>query len=252
MDESGEFPAPVKSMLGGSHQVYPDGIPLSRPAPGEPPLTRFGGWAFEDMLGQPRPRLFTTHMRAENLPPSLSRRARLVMISRNPKDALVSHYYFLKKIFSEGKYPQLKQHLAGGMAGFYDSFNRTVRAAGPSYGDYYTWHRDMAALMEQKGSHSFLTFYELLQVDFRAEIARLAKFLQIPLPQAKFDALAKHVSFDAMLDRQVMTMRKGVVGDYVGHLSPAHWQRMDELFDERLGDIAALRPLRANMGTESR
>merc|ERR1719428_2495225 len=121
MDEKGNFPAPLETMLGSASQVYPDALPLKRdegcdgltftdtsPRMFEAPLEdAVQDAGFEDLLAQQRPRLFSCHIRAENLPADLSERGRLVLISRNPKDALVSGFFFLRKL-QEKRFPDGK------------------------------------------------------------------------------------------------------------------------------------------------
>jgi hypothetical protein len=59
-------------------------------------------------------------------------------------------------------------------------------------------------------------------------------------------ALEKFSKFGA---RPSMTLRKGVVGDHVNHLTPQHWDRMDAVFAGRLGDLPELRPIWKWSGT---
>ena len=61
-------------------------------------------------------------------------------------------------------------------------------------------------------------------------------------------ALRQHVSMDAMaMEREVVTVRKGIVGDYKSHLTPQHWQAVDEAFTQRLGAVPAMAPLQRFM-----
>ena len=134
MSEDGTFPRELEGWLGSSGQVYPDGIPAA--PPGVP--NKFSGSTVHDMAEQESPRLFTTHIRAGNLPPSLLTGAddaigstggagRMVVICRNPKDACVSGYYFAKKL-SEGPYPQLKPVVEKGLQGAWEGYLRDTDA----------------------------------------------------------------------------------------------------------------------------
>jgi hypothetical protein len=83
-----------------------------------------------------------------------------------------------------------------------------------------------------------------VQENLEGEVQRLASFLGLgALPAAKLAALRRRVSLDAMSDRSVITVRKGVVGDYSTHLTPAHWEKMNRRFQERLGDVPTFEPL---------
>jgi hypothetical protein len=130
MDERGEFASPLDEMVGASGQVYPDGVSATRAdgragaaaqrAAVPPPVRRaifpvdlaatatdelapvfFGGWSVADLIAQPAPRLFSSHIKAANLPTSLASpgsQARLVLCTRCPKDALLSGYFFVEKL----------------------------------------------------------------------------------------------------------------------------------------------------------
>ena len=89
------------------------------------------------------------------------------------------------------------------------------------------------ALQEELGERGTITSYEELKTNFEVEVRRLAAFIGVDLPQAKFDALAAHVSFDSMLGRDIATMRKGMVGDFEEHLTPGHWAEVDAAFTSK-------------------
>jgi hypothetical protein len=76
----------------------------------------FGGWSVEDLIAQPAPRLFSSHIKAANLPSALSAsdsRARLVLCARCPKDALLSGYFFVEQL-DAATFPALRQWFRGG------------------------------------------------------------------------------------------------------------------------------------------
>lgn len=242
-NEHGSLSKAIKEYIGGSMQVYPDGVPHSTPG------KFFGGATFDDLLAQPSPRLFTTHAKAADLP-VLKRGGRLVLIARNPKDALISQFFFFKKmaggtrLHPDGN-PVMKKAVAGGLEAAYDAYLEPIHSADSTYGSFWEYYRDMAKLSEQLGpSRAFVTFYERLHEDFDGEVRRLAAFLELPLSETKLDALKAHVSFKAMATRAVPTMRKGVVGDFHSHLTPTHWSKVERCFEDTLGSVKALAPLR--------
>lgn len=104
-DEAGNKLPPVG--IGATSQVYPDAItlrrggacdPLTAPQADEMRRKFFGEWGFEDdMLGQPSPRLISTHMYGAALPAALTAadgQGRLVIVLRNLKDTLCSLHFF--------------------------------------------------------------------------------------------------------------------------------------------------------------
>jgi hypothetical protein len=242
MDEHGECEF-GDLVIGSTTQVYPDAIGVDKDPTSSGSPKKFG---VNDLLRQPRPRLISSHIRAGNLPPSLGSAGKLVMISRNPKDALISAFFFFTKLWKmmEAAGPSanmsaegFKSRVGKGLEHFYEIYNEVyeTKEGQYAYGDYYTWHTDMLKLGNQLGpSRFFSTFYEQMHADFRGEVHRLADFLNVPMTEAKFQALAKRVSFDAMADRKHITARKGVVGDHKEHLTRAHWARMELYFDQYL------------------
>jgi hypothetical protein len=231
MDEHGHFVAPEQTLLGSSGQVYPDSMP-ERFAPDDgsgddddagggvaqpdgPSCHRdfgfasTGRWCFEDMLAQPEPRLFSTHSRAQNLPTSLQQgQGKLIVIGRNPKDAIVSAHFFHKKLASQAAGGDSAGLATGSMQSTCNAWNTGSggdeggQVEHGAYGDYYSWHREQVELLSLIGEdRATITFYETLKEDFDAEVQRLAAFLGLPLPKAKLDAVKKRVAFDAMNER---------------------------------------------------
>ena len=255
MDDRGEFPAPLEELAGARGQIYPDGVPVSlrgagdeAPHPG--PQPRRG--SIEALLEQPNPRLFTSHIRANQLPVALRENGRLVMIARNPKDALVSAWFFQQMLNETGFFPErndtgVERGLEGAFEDYLESIPESEIPRG-AYGDYWKYYRDMLGLAEQLGpERATWTFYETLQTDFEAEVVRIADFLDVPLSPAKLEKLADFVAFDKAKERGSMTTRMGVTNDHVNHLTPKHWERMDAMFAEKMGDLDAFAPLRPYM-----
>ena len=137
-------------------------------------------------------------------------------------------------------------------------------STGSGYGDWFTYTRSMAQLVEELGpTRGAMTYYEQLHEDFAAELHRIAAMLKVPMSQAKLKAIAEYVSFDAMAAGKVpggqrnnrfgnVLMRKGIVGDHVNYLTPGHWQRMENIFEGRLGDVPLAQPLRRWMSASGK
>jgi len=253
MDEAGEFVAPPEELVGARGQVYPDAVPVSLSGANDEALhpgSQMRGGSIEALLAQPDPRLFTTHIRASQLPLALRENGRLVMIARNPKDALVSAWFFQQKLNAAGL-PRADTGIERGMEGTFEDYLESIpepEIPHGAYGDYWKYYRDMLELVEELGpERATWTFYETLQTDFEAEVGRLAGFLGVPLPPAKLEKLAEFVAFDNAKERGSMTTRKGVTRDYLNHLTPEHWARVDEVFAERMGGLEAFAPLRPYM-----
>lgn len=242
MDRAGNFAAAEQTLLGSSGQLYPDSMParfheheLTDSAHDHCRKFGFastGRWCFEDMLEQPAPRLFSTHTRAQNLPSSLLEgQGRLIVISRNPKDAIVSAHFFSEKLAAlAGNGASRAEVAPPSMQNTCNVWNasHSEQPEDGAYGDYYSWHREQTALLSKLGEgRAMITFYETLQAsqsphsaspdcyaammcwcacfvpqdNFDNEIRRLADFLEIELPVEKLSALKERVHFDAMAER---------------------------------------------------
>eukprot|EP01046_Picozoa_sp_COSAG06_P025335 COSAG06_NODE_2124_length_7540_cov_3.145794_3_plen_183_part_00 len=169
-----------RTSSGGRGQVYPDAVPVSTSAAHDAtlhPTSQMRGMSIETLLGQPDPRLLTTHIRANQLPTALHKNGRLIVVARNPKDALVSAWFFQQKLNAAGL-PRADTGIERGMEGAFDDYLSSIPEAEiphGAYGDYWKYYRDMLSLVEQLGpDRATLTFYETLQTDFEAEVSRLA------------------------------------------------------------------------------
>eukprot|EP00628_Pelagophyceae_sp_CCMP2097_P001214 CAMPEP_0184089156 /NCGR_PEP_ID=MMETSP0974-20121125/6586_1 /TAXON_ID=483370 /ORGANISM="non described non described, Strain CCMP2097" /LENGTH=352 /DNA_ID=CAMNT_0026391873 /DNA_START=28 /DNA_END=1083 /DNA_ORIENTATION=+ len=231
---------------GSSGQVYPDGIRAT--ANDVDVVKSFGGWSFDDMLAQRQPRLFTSHSRAEALPASLGDKGRLIVFARDPKDALVSGYFFVETLDAK-PISRLRAWHTNGMQGYFDAFTTdragaTDAADAPdaTYGDWWTWHRCAADRAAELRGRAHVCFFEAFVGDFDAEAHRLASFLKVPLTPTKLAALRRRVQIGGQSGATVQTERLGVVGDHRAHLTAAHWLKVDALFSKRVGEAPSLSP----------
>merc|ERR1712194_236207 len=116
-----------------------------------------------------------------------------------------------------------------------------------AYGSYYSHVRYADELIQAIGPERATVFYyEGLQEDFDGEVRRLAAFLEVPLSDAKLQAIREQTNPDGLKNRgaQLFTFRSGTVGDHKKHAEPLAWAQMDQWFEERLGDVPAAQPLR--------
>jgi len=86
-----------------------------------------------------------------------------------------------------------------------------------------------------------------MKEDLEGEVGRLAAFIGAPLPAAKLASLTERVSLGSMAERKVITVRKCVVGDWQEHLTAQDWAAVDDMFQERLGDVPLVAGLRRFM-----
>eukprot|EP00416_Gambierdiscus_australes_P018159 CAMPEP_0171072698 /NCGR_PEP_ID=MMETSP0766_2-20121228/11023_1 /TAXON_ID=439317 /ORGANISM="Gambierdiscus australes, Strain CAWD 149" /LENGTH=350 /DNA_ID=CAMNT_0011529307 /DNA_START=38 /DNA_END=1090 /DNA_ORIENTATION=- len=246
-------PLPVlDNETGAQGQLYPDAVPLERPRRAR---RQYGFASFRALREQPVPRLFSTHMREGMLPAGLSERGKLVYMMRNPKDTLTSLHFFLKKVagVSANKLAKVlaeEDWFGSGdnETGSYNRFNVWPEERSSWWcGSYYAHVLAMDALVRSLGKRARVMYYERLHENLPGEIRGLGDFLGVPMSDAKVKAVMERTSSAAMANR--LQLRKGVVGDHMKHLTPRHWQQMDQWFAERLRGAEIAKPLAKYMGS---
>jgi len=202
----------------------------------------FGCYSVDDLLNQPEPRLFSTHLFGERfLPNSLfeSDNGKVVIVVRNLKDVLVSLHHFrgVPKDDWLGN-----EHGPGSYARYIDL--ETPNA----FGSTFKWLKEMddvAKKLDPSG-RVCVVYYEALKNNLPAQLDRIAEFVGLGiLPLAKRQAVLKAIGFDAMKKNKNLTMlmRKGVIGDWKNYLSAEHWKEFDEIFDRECGGTSLAWPL---------
>ncbi|CAG12881.1 unnamed protein product, partial [Tetraodon nigroviridis] len=174
----------------------------------------------EDQL--PTPRAMVTHFPYHLMPPSLhTSKAKVIYVMRNPKDVLVSSYYF----------HQMAAFLQD--PGTFDEFLTTFLEGKVLFGKWTdhvkSWrHTDLGDRI------MFITYEEMVQ-DLPAALRRLSEFLGCNLSDQVIQKIAEHCSFKMMkknpmsnfslVPSQYMDsskspfLRKGVAGDWKNHFS---------------------------------
>ena len=267
--------------IGSSGQVYPDAIPLDDDdrkrrcskdggKAGNFVKKQFGDFTFQDLCDQPSPRLISTHLFGMELLPSellgiptknrdrddengaddKEGKGRLVIVLRNLKDVMCSLHFFL----GEAKDGWLGNEHGPG------SFNRFIDENCPNaFGSCFDWaiEQDKAVkfLQEQasrvlKKERVLVVYYEALKADLPAQIGRINTFLELPsLTNAKRMAVAEACGFSAMKGGSAgrmtsVIMRKGSIGDWRNHLNKECWEKFDDVFARKLGNVDITGPLR--------
>uniref|UniRef100_A0ACD6A6J5 Uncharacterized protein n=1 Tax=Avena sativa TaxID=4498 RepID=A0ACD6A6J5_AVESA len=187
----------------------------------------------------PSPRLLHTHMHYSMLPPSLADCCKMVYVCREPKDMLVSMWHFLKS--------------AGFNLSFPDLFELACHGQNP-YGPIWDHVLGYWAASTARPERVMFLRYEEMLADPVSTVRQLAGFLGVPFTAAEEAAgtpadIAEMCSIDAlrsldvnksgnnglfvMFGRQTF-FRKGVVGDWVNHMTPEMARRIDAIVDGKL------------------
>ncbi|CAK4666612.1 unnamed protein product [Aphanomyces euteiches] len=242
LDETGDFPPTYDSAkdtvaLG---QFYLDWMHRDKGHGPYPDNT------IDDIVNQPSPRIFSTHLRPEMVPPHVADKARVVYMLRNPKDTFVSFHHMVAK---------MRGGVQGGWLGT------------PEHQGTYSYYMERSYFEHLKAMQTFIDeqangrvlvlYYEDVVTNVRDNVRKLAAYLNVPLSDAKLDAIVTKSSFSNMQaaapEHRQMLFRKGGNGDWKNYIdtvdkdgmptpSAEQWQRFDDEL-AKLKDLPLAQPL---------
>ncbi|XP_057795649.1 cytosolic sulfotransferase 12-like [Salvia miltiorrhiza] len=186
-------------------------------------------------------RLFSTHISYQLLAKTLdSCECRVVYLTRNPKDTLVSLWHFMKK--RRANQPWTIDEAA-------DAFCRGVTPYGPYY-DHVIGYR---ALSLKRPENVMFVNYEEMKEDPHGHVKKLGDFLGCPFQEEdEVKEIVKNCSFEVQSSYEVNKseqsliknlfpynsfFRKGKTGDHVNYLSNELIQRIDTLTKQRFHSL---------------
>ncbi|XP_025902298.1 sulfotransferase 1 family member D1-like [Nothoprocta perdicaria] len=193
----------------------------------------------ELLATMPSPRLVKTHLPVQLLPKSFwEQDCKVIYVARNPKDVVVSYYYF---------YQMAKIHPDPGTK---EEFLQNFMAGKVAYGSWYSHVKDWWEKRKEK--RLLYLFYEDMKQDPRPEVQKVARFLGKELPESLVEKIVHHTSFQEMkknsaanyetLPEWVMDhnlspfMRKGITGDWKNHFTVAQNERFNKHYKEQMKD----------------
>ncbi|KAL0438600.1 UNVERIFIED_CONTAM: Cytosolic sulfotransferase 6 [Sesamum latifolium] len=191
----------------------------------------------------PQPGVFSTHLPLQVLSSSMiSSTCKIVYVSRNPLDQFISEREFLLKtrMLPDCKPLPLDQA--------FDMFCKGVHAFGPFWEHILGYWR---ASLENPDRVLFLQ-YEDMKRDSVSHVKKIAEFLGLPFSDEEekrglIGEISELCSFEKLKNLETNKtdvlhenvanssfFRKGEVGDWRNHLSPAMAERMKEVVDVKL------------------
>ncbi|XP_064543858.1 amine sulfotransferase-like [Drosophila montana] len=188
----------------------------------------------------PSPRLIKSHLPLPLLPAQLwQKKAKVVYVFRNPKDAWVSAYYHGVTIgFNYGS--TLEQFVNACLDGENIKLESIEHAA-----EFYQLRNEPWV---------YYTSFERMKLDLRAVIEDLCKFLDKTVTEQQMERLLKHLSFEEMKKNPTTNhnwesadfkhenarktiynfVRSGKVNGYKDELTTEQIERADRLIEQRL------------------
>ncbi|XP_038145861.1 sulfotransferase family 2, cytosolic sulfotransferase 3 isoform X1 [Cyprinodon tularosa] len=185
----------------------------------------------------PSPRALVTHFHYSLMPPSFhTSKARVIYVMRNPKDVMVSSYYF----------HQMANFLED--PGTFDEFLEKFLEGRVLFGKW-TDHVKSWRHAELGDRILFITYEEMVQ-DLSASIKRMSDFLCCDLSKDVIQKIAEHCSFRSMkanimsnfslVPKEYMDndkspfLRKGIAGDWKNHFSSDQLARFKSVINREL------------------
>ncbi|XP_054654838.1 sulfotransferase 6B1 [Dunckerocampus dactyliophorus] len=194
-----------------------------------PPLIEFFGPDVLQAIDQsPLLRFLGTHLHPDNIPASFfAKRAKMLVIFRNPKDVLVSFYHFCNN------FPVLPS------ASSWESFYANFLSGDVPWGSYFehalAWERRM------DDPDVMVVTYEQLKQDLGEGVRQMSSFLGFKLTEAQVQRVSESSTFTAMKESLPVPhgmggviFRKGEVGDWRNHFTAEQSQQMDKVFSKHL------------------
>ncbi|XP_008063872.1 bile salt sulfotransferase-like isoform X2 [Carlito syrichta] len=184
-------------------------------------------------------RFLTSHLPIQLFPKSLfSSNAKVIYLIRNPRDVLVSGYFFWSMTKFLKRSESLEQYFEWFIQG------NVV---------YGSWFDHIHGWMPMRERNTFLILsYEELKQDIRGTVEKICQFLGKKLEPEELSLVVKNSSFQAMkennmsnysllndvfLSQDVLITRKGMSGDWKNHLTVAQAEAFDKLFQEKMTDL---------------
>ncbi|KAM7250105.1 hypothetical protein ACFE04_021988 [Oxalis oulophora] len=206
----------------------------------------FGRLPIGDPDIMPSPRILASHLPYNLLPKLiLDSGCKMVSMSRDPKDTVVSKWHFLNKIKCD-VYGQTQVPIEEA----FDSFCTGMCPPG-SYWDFVLGY--WRASLECPENLLFLK-YEAMKEDALGQVKKLAEFLGYPFTKEEeenevIQEIVKLCSFESLSNLQVNKtglnllnlenksyFRKGEIGDSKNHLMPDMMELIDKVTKEKLSD----------------
>eukprot|EP01064_Diplonema_japonicum_P015400 TRINITY_DN2312_c0_g1_i4.p1 TRINITY_DN2312_c0_g1~~TRINITY_DN2312_c0_g1_i4.p1 ORF type:complete len:328 (+),score=108.06 TRINITY_DN2312_c0_g1_i4:103-1086(+) len=133
-------------------------------------------------------RVWKTHALNAHLPwAPESRRAKKIIVTRNPFDAAVSMYHHVMDSPAAFQY-----------SGEWDHFVNLYMTGSSLCGDFWEWHKGWHAYSQEHPSDTIWVTFEDMKEDLPRVVKQLSTFLSIPLSEEEVQKVAENAGFTVM------------------------------------------------------
>ncbi|XP_059108664.1 sulfotransferase 2A1-like [Peromyscus eremicus] len=191
---------------------------------------------YQKLINKEGPRLISSHLPFHLFPKSFfSSKAKMIYMIRNPRDVLVSGYFF----WSKTKFVRSPES----MTTYFEWFLKGNVLCG-------SWFEHTRAWLSMRESDNFLLLsYKDMKQDTKSTIKKICDFLGKRLEPDELDMVLKYSSFQAMKENKMsnfslltknvaandlVLLRKGMAGDWKNHFTVAQAEAFDEVFQEKM------------------
>ncbi|CAO2626954.1 Sulfotransferase 2A1 [Lemmus lemmus] len=190
----------------------------------------------EILINKEGPRLASSHLPFHLFPKTFfSSKAKMIYVIRNPRDVLVSGYFFLHKTNLAKTPDSLRTYFEWFLKG------------NVLYGSWFEHTRAWLSMRER--DNFLLLSYEDMKQDTRGTIEKICDFLGKKLEKDELDLVLKYSSFQVMKENKMSNfslvsedmvtnglhiMRKGTTGDWKNHFTVAQAEVFDKVFQEKM------------------
>ncbi|XP_059109569.1 probable alcohol sulfotransferase [Peromyscus eremicus] len=188
------------------------------------------------LINKEGPRLISSHLPFHLFPKSFfSSKAKVIYLIRNPRDVLVSGYFFWSKMKFVKNPESLRTY-----------FEWFLKGNVP----FGSWFEHTRAWLSMRKRDNFLILsYEDMKKDTKSSIKKICDFLGKKLEPDELDMVLKYSSFQVMKDNNMsnyslvpediasndlVLLRKGMAGDWKKHFIVAQAEAFDRVFQEKM------------------
>ncbi|XP_070589992.1 sulfotransferase 6B1-like [Erythrolamprus reginae] len=181
---------------------------------------------FERMEKLPSRRVIKTHLILQKLPRSIfEKKAKMLVLFRNPKDTAVSFFHFAKGINMNSDQKT------------WDEFFEEFITGEVAYGSYFDHINEWNNYLDD--SNVFFITYEEIKENPVSELKKIAKFFDFSVTEEEIETIVKKTSFESMKGTAgkfgkmgKALFRKGIIGDWTSVFSEIQNEKMDRKFEE--------------------